>query len=100
MLTQPLLQKILKYLRPIHDIIIFTNKLSLQLETLSNCGNFFVITIYSNNNVPILDYKDNNKCNKSNNAIINQTVHWEISKYFYLKSVYYMILTKIPSIVI
>ena len=39
----------------------FTNKLSLQLEALSNCDNFTVITILYNNDVLTWDYKDNNK---------------------------------------
>ena len=38
-----------------------TNKLSLQLEALSNCDNFTVITILYNNDVLTWDYKDNNK---------------------------------------
>ena len=37
-----------------------TNKLSLQLEALSNCDNFTVITILYND-VLTWDYKDNNK---------------------------------------
>ena len=39
-----MLQKTKKYLRQIHNIFI-TNKLSLQLEGLSNCGNSTGITI-------------------------------------------------------
>ena len=35
--------------------------LSLQLEALSNCDNFTVITILYNNDVLTWDYKDNNK---------------------------------------
>ena len=38
-----------------------TNKLSLQLEALSYCDNFTVITILYNNDVLTWDYKDNNK---------------------------------------
>ena len=55
-----LLQKIQKYLRQIHNFFI-TNKLSLQLEALSNCDNFTVITILYNHDVLTWDYKDNNK---------------------------------------
>ena len=55
-----LLQKIQKYLRRIHNFFI-TNKLSLQLEALSNCDNFTVITILYNNDVLTWVYKDNNK---------------------------------------
>ena len=55
-----ILQKIQKYLRRIHNFFI-TNKLSLQLEALSNCDNFTVITILYNNDVLTWDYKDNNK---------------------------------------
>ena len=55
-----MLQKIQNYLRRIHNL--FTrNKLSLQLETLSNCDNFTVITILYKNDVLTWDYKDNNK---------------------------------------
>ena len=69
MSTQPILQKIQKYLRRIHNLFIYlfiyfffiTNKLSLQLEALSNCDNFTVITILYNNDVLTWDYKDNNK---------------------------------------
>ena len=45
-------------------------------------------------------YRDNNKYNKSYNGIINQRVPREMSRYFCSKSVYHMLLTKIPSIVI
>ena len=48
-----------------HNFFFFfffiTNKLSLQLEALSNCDNFTVITILYNNDVLTWDYKDNNK---------------------------------------
>ena len=54
------LQKIQKYLRRIHNLLI-TNKLSLLLEALSNCDNFTVITILCNNDVLTWDYKNNNK---------------------------------------
>ena len=50
MLPQPMLQKIQKYLRHIHNLFI-TNKLSLQLEVLSNCDSFTVITILYNNDL-------------------------------------------------
>ena len=60
MSTQPILQKIQKYLRRINNFFI-TNKLSLQLEALSNCDNFTGITILYNNDVLTWDYKDNNK---------------------------------------
>ena len=40
---------------------LIKNKLSLQLEALSNCDNFTVITILYNNDVLTWDYKDNNK---------------------------------------
>ena len=61
MSTQPMLQKIKTYLR---QILNFFNrkKLSLQLEALSNCDNFTVITNFYNNDVLTWDYKDNNKC--------------------------------------
>ena len=45
-----------------------------------------------------IGYRDNNKYNKSNNVIINQKVPKKMSKYFCLKLVYHVILTKIPSI--
>ena len=60
MSTQPILQNIQKYLRRIHNLII-TNKLSLQLEALSDCDNFTVITILYNNDALTWDYKDNSK---------------------------------------
>ena len=60
MSTQPMLQNIQKYLRWIHNLFT-TNKLSFQLEALSNCDNFTVITILYNTNVLTWDYKDNNK---------------------------------------
>ena len=60
MLIQPILQKIQKYLQQIHNLFI-TNKLSLQLEALSNCDNFTVITILYNNDVVTCDYKDSDK---------------------------------------
>ena len=60
MWTQPMLQKIQKYLPQIHNLFA-TNKLSLQLEALSNCDNFTVITILCNNDVLTCDYKNNNK---------------------------------------
>ena len=49
-----------KYLRQIPNLFI-TNQLLLQLETLSNCDNFTVITILYNNDVLTWDYKNNNK---------------------------------------
>ena len=52
--------KIQRYLRRIHNLFI-TNKLSLQLEALSNCDNFIAITILDNNGVLTWDYKDNKK---------------------------------------
>ena len=55
-----MLQKIQKYLQRIDNLFI-TNKLSLQLEALSNCDNFTVITILYNNDVLTWDYKNNNK---------------------------------------
>ena len=60
MSNQPILQKIQKYLRRIHNLFI-TNELSLQLEALSNCDNFTAITVLYNNDVLTWDYKDNNK---------------------------------------
>ena len=51
-----MLQNIQKYLRRIHNLFI-TNKLSLLLEALSNCGSFTVITILYN--VLTWDYKNN-----------------------------------------
>ena len=59
MLTKPMLQEIQKYLQRTHNLFT-TNKLSLQLEALSNCDNFTMITLLYNN-VLTLDYKDNNK---------------------------------------
>ena len=53
-------QKIQKYLQRIDNLFI-PNKLSLQLEALSNCSNFTVITILYNNDALTWDYKDNNK---------------------------------------
>ena len=47
-----MLRKIQKYLRPI---------LLLQLEALSNCDNFTVITVLHSNDVLTWDYKNNNK---------------------------------------
>ena len=50
-----------KYLRQILDLFI-TNMLSLQLEALSNCYNFSVITILHNNDdILTWDCKNNNK---------------------------------------
>ena len=44
------------------SLIKFLEKyLSLQLEALSNCDNFTVITVLYNNNVLTWDYKNNNK---------------------------------------
>ena len=43
-----------------HNLFI-TNKLSFQLEALSNCDNFTVSTILYNNGVLTWDYRDNNK---------------------------------------
>ena len=60
MSTQSMLQKIQKYLRRIHNLFI-TNKFSLQLEALSNCDNFSVITILHNNDLLTKDYKGNDK---------------------------------------
>ena len=37
------------------------NKLSLQLEALSNCDNFIMITILYNNDAMTWDDKNNNK---------------------------------------
>ena len=34
-----------KYLQQIFDLFILTNELSLELEAISNCDNFTVITI-------------------------------------------------------
>ena len=59
MSTQSMLQKIQKYLQQIHNLFI-TNKLSLLLEALSNCGYFTMITIL-HNDVLTCDYKSNNK---------------------------------------
>ena len=53
------LQTLQGYLQRIYNLFI-RNKLSLQLETLSNCNNFTVITILYNN-VLTWDYKDNSK---------------------------------------
>ena len=54
-----MLQKIQKYLQQIHNLLI-TNKLLLQLDALSNCDNFTMITILYND-VLTWDYKNNNK---------------------------------------
>ena len=95
-----MLQKIQKYLRQIHNLFI-TNKLLLQLEALSNCDNFTVITILYDNDVLIWDCKDNNVTKVSNNNVkINQTVPGKMSKYVCSKLVYHVRLMKIPSIVI
>ena len=53
-----MLQEIKKFLQRIHNLFT-TNK--LQLEALSNCDNFTVITILCNNEALAWDYKDNNK---------------------------------------
>ena len=53
------LQTLQGYLQRIYKLFI-RNKLSLQLEALSNCNNFTVITILYNN-VLTWDYKDNSK---------------------------------------
>ena len=53
------LQTLQGYLQRIYNLFI-RNKLSLQLEALSNCNNFTVITILYNN-VLTWDYKDNSK---------------------------------------
>ena len=46
MSNQPVLQKNTKvFIQQSHNVFIFTNKLSLQLEVLSDCDNFTVITI-------------------------------------------------------
>ena len=50
MSTQPMLQKIKKYLRRIHHLLI-TDKLSLQLEASSKSDKFTVIPILFNNDV-------------------------------------------------
>ena len=55
-----MLQKTQKYLQQIHNLFV-TNKLLLQLEALSSCDNFTVITILYKNDVLIWYYKDNNK---------------------------------------
>ena len=47
-----MLQKIQKHLQQTHNLLI-TNKLSLELEALSNCDKFTVITILYNNDVLI-----------------------------------------------
>lgn len=45
MFTQLMLQTIQNYLGQIDNISIITNNLLLQIEALSDCGNFIVITI-------------------------------------------------------
>ena len=55
-----MLQKIQKYLQQIHNLLI-TNKLLLELEALSNCDKFTMVTILHNNDVLMWDYKNNNK---------------------------------------
>ena len=55
-----MLQKIQKYLQQIHNFLI-TNKLLLELEALSNCDKFTMITILYNNDILMCDYKNNNK---------------------------------------
>ena len=59
MSTQPMLQKIQKYLQQILNLLI-TNKLLLQVDALSNCDNCTMITILYND-VLTWDYKNNNK---------------------------------------
>ena len=51
------------YLQQIYNLFI-TNKLSYQLEALSNCDNITVITI-------TCVYSDSSKYNKGSNVIIN-----------------------------
>ena len=60
MSTQPMLQKIQKYLRRIHNLFI-TKKFLIQLEALSDCDNFTVIKILHDNDVLTRDYKNNDK---------------------------------------
>ena len=90
--NQSMLQKIQKYLWQIHQIIIFTNKLLLQLEASNwqfhHDYNFTVIIIMYWHGI----YKGNNKYNDSNSVLINQTVPREVSKYFCSKLVYQVIL--------
>ena len=52
-----------KYKSIYDESIIFfiTNKLSLQLEALSNCDNFTLITVLFDSDVLTWDYKDNKK---------------------------------------
>ena len=47
-----------------------------------------------------MGYRENNKYNKSNNVINNQTLPKEMSKYFCSKLAYHMILTNMFSVVI
>ena len=96
MSAQPMLRKIQKYLRRIHNLLI-RNKLSLLLEALSNCDNFTAITVLYNNDILTWDYKNNNEYQANQ---INQTFPMERSKYFYSRSAYHVRLTKIPSNVI
>ena len=50
----------LQKIQSIYDEI-YHNELSLQLEALSNCDNFTVITVlYNNNDVLTWDNKNNN----------------------------------------
>ena len=49
-----------KHLRRIQNLFV-TNKLSLQLQALSNCDNFTVIAILYNNDVLTWDNKNYNK---------------------------------------
>ena len=63
MLIEPVVQKIQMYLQQIYNLFI-TNKLSYQLEALSNCDNITVITI-------TCVYSDSSKYNKGSNVIIN-----------------------------
>ena len=43
--TQPMLQKMQKYLRKFRNLFIFTNTLSLQVEALWKCDSFTMITV-------------------------------------------------------
>ena len=63
MLIEPVVQKIQMYLQQIYNLFI-TNKLSYQLEALSNCDNITMVII-------TCVYSDNSKYNKGSNVIIN-----------------------------
>ena len=55
-----MLQKMRKCLQRIHNLFM-TKKYSLELEALSNCDNFTVVTVLHNNDVLTWKFKNNSK---------------------------------------